>query len=493
MLLSELVSGLSCKIVQKGREEEITSLSYDSRKVSKGSLFICEKGANFDGTSFLPDAAAKGAVAAVFEGALALPEDLEKREALSQMSLIEVADLTEAKVHLVGRFHQKAFANLRAVGVTGTNGKTTTTTLIHHIAQALHEKSGLIGTNQILVGDEAQEAVFTTPPAVELGRIFENMHEKGVSTVIMEVSSHALEQRRTGMIRFALGVFTNLSEDHLDYHKTMENYLKAKEKLFLQCEEGLVNGDDEAGKEILAQKRCPMHSYGLSEECEFRAENLSMNSRGIAYDFYRGTELLGRLRYPVPGLFNVYNTLAAAGACVLLGFAPQDVLREMDLDRPIVPGRFQTFTSPDDVTVVVDYAHTPDGLEKVLKTAREFTKGRLICVFGCGGDRDPIKRPIMGRIAGEISDFCLITSDNPRTEDPLAIIGMVEEGVKAAKASYRIEPDRRAAIAEAVAMAKSTDVVVVAGKGHEDYQIIGTTKYHLDDREEVEKALSERK
>jgi UDP-N-acetylmuramoyl-L-alanyl-D-glutamate--2,6-diaminopimelate ligase len=316
------------------------------------------------------------------------------------------------------------------------------------------------------------------------------MKQAGMQKVVMEVSSHALDQHRVENVKYQIGMFTNLSQDHLDYHQTMEAYLQAKCKLFYQSEIGLINGDDEAAETILKTKACPFVTFGLAPERDYRAENVEMDGNGLSYDWYYKEEKLGRIQYPVPGKFNVYNTLAAASACHLAGVPAEKIVESMDVQVALVPGRFQMFKGEDGVTAIVDYAHTPDGLAKVLETAAEFAKGRIITVFGCGGDRDNKKRPIMGEIAGRMSQYCVITSDNPRTEDPEAIIDEVEMGLKPTGCDYERIVDRREAIAKAIAMAKPEDIVMVAGKGHEDYQIIGREKTHLDDREEVQKALA---
>ena len=488
MKIRDVLRGIDYQLLQKGNENweetEVTGLIYDSRKVTEGSAFACENGTVYDGIDFLNMAGEKGAVLAVM--------DKQPSQFPAGVSMVLVGDVMDAESRMAANFYPEALEDIVMIGMTGTNGKTTTSTLMHHIFMENGTMCGLIGTNENRIGDLHEAATHTTPYPFELYPLFERMKEGGVKTLVMEVSSHALDQHRVGQVHYHIGMFTNLSEDHLDYHKTMEAYLEAKCKLFYQSDIGLINGDDPASKTILATKACPFVTYGFGEDNTYRAVNSRMDAKGLDYDWYKGEKLLGHVHYPVPGRFNIYNTLCAASACHLAGVAPDVIVRGLNLEKPLVAGRFETYHSVDGVTAVVDYAHTPDGLENVLETAREFVKGRVITVFGCGGDRDPKKRPIMGEIAGRLSDFSIITSDNPRTEDPEAIIDQVEEGIKPTGGEYIRITDRRSAIAKAIDMAKDGDVVMVAGKGHEDYQIIGRVKIHLDDREEVKAALEKR-
>ena len=404
--------------------------------------------------------------------------------------MLLVEDVRLAMAQMAANFYSQALTGVQLIGMTGTNGKTTTSTLMHHVFMDNALPCGLIGTNENRIGHERRAATHTTPYPFDLYPLFNEMKQAGMQKVVMEVSSHALDQHRVENVKYQIGMFTNLSQDHLDYHKTMEAYLEAKCKLFAQSEIGLINGDDEAAEKILATKACPFVTFGLAPERDYRAENVEMDGSGLSYDWYYKEEKLGRIQYPVPGKFNVYNTLAAASACHMAGVPAENIVKSMDVKVALVPGRFQMFRGNDGVTAIVDYAHTPDGLAKVLETAAEFVKGRIITVFGCGGDRDNKKRPIMGEIAGRMSQYCVITSDNPRPEDPEAIINEVEAGVKPTGCAYERITDRKEAIARAIAMAEPEDVVMIAGKGHEDYQIIGREKIHLDDREEVQKALA---
>lgn len=485
MTITQLMKGIEYEILQEGDwEQEVTELVYDSRKVTPGACFACESGLVFDGTDFLDSAREKGAVLAIMEK--------RPKQYPEGLTMLLVPNMMKATAYIAANFYPQALEDVQLIGMTGTNGKTTTSTLMHHIFMENQMRCGLIGTNENKIGEKTMPTVHTTPYPFDLYALFEEMHEAGMQKVVMEVSSHALEQNRVAGVHYHIGMFTNLSQDHLDYHKTMEAYLAAKCKLFYQCDVGLINGDDAAAETVLQTGACPFVTFGLKKGRDYRAENVTMSAEGLAYDWYYQDKKLGHIQYPVPGRFNVYNTLAAASACHLAGLSPEVIVRGMDIREAIVAGRFQTFRGRDGVTAIVDYAHTPDGLENVLQTAAEFAKGRIITVFGCGGDRDNKKRPVMGEIAGRMSQYCIITSDNPRTEDPERIIDEVEEGVKPTGCPYERIADRRQAIARAIAMAGAEDVVMIAGKGHEDYQIIGREKIHLDDREEVKKALEGR-
>lgn len=485
MKIEQVMAKVQYTVIQTGDwQAEVTSLVYDSRKAAPGACFACESGLMFDGTSFLTSAREKGAVLAVMDK---MPE--QRPEGLT---MLLVKDVRLAMAQMAANYYAQALSGVQLIGMTGTNGKTTTSTLMHHIFMDQQVPCGLIGTNENRIGNEHRKATHTTPYPFDLYPLFDEMRQAGMQKIVMEVSSHALDQHRVENIRYQIGMFTNLSQDHLDYHKTMEAYLAAKCKLFRQSEIGLINGDDPAAETILAEGACPLVTFGLAPERDYRAENVQMDGQGLSYDWYYRGEKLGHIQYPVPGRFNVYNTLAAASACHMAGIAPEQIVRSLDVPVAFVPGRFQVFRGSDGLTAIVDYAHTPDGLAKVLETAAEFAKGRIITVFGCGGDRDNRKRPIMGEIAGRMSQYCIITSDNPRTEDPEAIIDEVEAGVKPTGCPYERIADRRRAIEQAIRMAQPEDVIMIAGKGHEDYQIIGREKIHLDDREEVKKALEAR-
>lgn len=489
MKIQDLMKQIDYRVLQEGtpdwKERQVTQLVYDSRKVTPGACFACESGLVFDGTTFLEAAARSGAVLAVMEK--------EPEQYPQGLTMLLVTNVRQAMAAMAKNFYPAALEGVRLIGMTGTNGKTTTSTLMHYIWMQAGISCGLIGTNENRIGERHVKATHTTPYPFDLYPLFETMKEAGNRVIVMEVSSHALDQHRVEGVRYQLGMFTNLSQDHLDYHKTMQAYLEAKCKLFYQSERALINGDDAVAPQILATQACPFTTFGLGKNCDYRAEAVTIDAEGLSYDWYFHNEKLGHIHYPVPGQFNVYNTLAAISACHMEGLSAQQITESIDAIRhAFVPGRFQVFRGSDGVTAVVDYAHTPDGLKNILETAAEFTKGRIITVFGCGGDRDNKKRPIMGEIAGRLSQYAIITSDNPRTENPDQIIAEIEAGLAPTHCPYATISDRRQAIAQAIAMAQPEDTVVVAGKGHEDYQIIGREKIHLDDREEVQKALQTR-
>ena len=461
-------------------DPEVNDLQYDSRKVEKGSVFFCLRGENSDGHDFAAMAEEKGACAFVCEKKLdsALPQ------LIVEDSRLALAELAEA-------FYGFPHRELKIIGVTGTNGKTTTTHLVKHILDAAGKKTALMGTNHIIIGDETYPATHTTPDSLALSSYLRKMADAHCEYLIMEASSHALKQGRTAAIQFKTGAFTNLTQDHLDYHKTFDDYLKAKEILFTGLDKetgrGIVNHDSPYCRDFLEVSNAPVWTYGLEEGADFRAENIEVSADGTAFDLsFEGKS------YPVKihliGDFNVYNALTAMAIAVAEGLSLETVTEAIATAHQ-VKGRFEKVKERFGPTVIIDYAHTPDGLQNVLETAVKLRTNRVILVFGCGGDRDKTKRPIMGKIGGTYADYSFVTSDNPRTEDPMAIIRMVEEGIRESGGEYEVCCDRRDAIRDAILMAEDDDIVVVAGKGHEDYQIIGTEKHHFDDFEEVKEAL----
>ena len=371
------------------------------------------------------------------------------------------------------------------IGITGTNGKTTTTYLVKHILEdCLGAKVGLVGTIQNMIGDEVLHTERTTPESLELQALFRHMADAGCTHVVMEVSSHALCLHRVDGVTFDVGVFTNLTQDHLDFHKTMEEYCRAKAMLFARSKVGAVNVDDPWAKEILAHATCPVLTYSAKGQAALEATDIRLEPHHVAFTaHYQGTETACTLG--IPGTFSVYNALSALSAALALGIAPEKAAASLATARG-VKGRAEVVPTPGkDYTVLIDYSHTPDSLENILKTVREFARGRVIAVFGCGGDRDPIKRPIMGKIAADLADLVVVTSDNPRTEDPMAIIDQILVGIPKDQTPTTVIENRRQAIRWAMDNAQAGDVIVLAGKGHETYQEIGHEKFHLDEREEV--------
>ncbi len=468
MRLSELVSDLAGHA-----DVEVTSISWDTRRLEPGGLFFALPGYKTDGGLFIDEAFRKGASAVVCADTVTDPRCIPVKNPRRV--------LAEASCAWFGHPAKK----LTLIGVTGTNGKTTTTYLLKEILERVRgAKVGLIGTNQNLIGDQVVETQRTTPESYELQELFSRMVAAGCTYAVMEVSSHALCLDRVYGLQFAAGVFTNLTEDHLDFHKTMDAYRDAKGLLFDQCDKGVVNLDDEAGRFYLAQGRCPMLTYSENKDtADLTAKNLRLYPDRVEFEALSQSELC-RVVLPIPGGFSVYNALAALGCCLALGISLEDAARALSQVHG-VKGRVEVVPTPTEYTVLIDYAHTPDALENVLNTVRGFTKGRVLCVFGCGGDRDRQKRPIMGAIAAKLSQVPIVTSDNPRTEEPVAIIQDILAGFGPKDVKPQVEPDRVKAIHLALRLAQPGDTVVLAGKGHETYQEVNGVKRHMDEREIV--------
>jgi UDP-N-acetylmuramoyl-L-alanyl-D-glutamate--2,6-diaminopimelate ligase len=460
MDLERLVTALGPLEVRGGAPTDVTDLAYDTRAVVPGALFFCVPGDRADGHDFAAEAIERGAAALVVER----PLDLGVPQ-------LVVPSARAAMAVAADEFFERPTDELLLAGVTGTNGKTTTTYLLHSIFDAAGMRPGLIGTIESRVGGEARPAVRTTPEAIDLQRTFRAMLDAGDRSCAMEATSHGSELGRLDRVRFKALVFTNLTQDHLDFHGTMERYFDAKRRLFSEAEPApaaAINVADPWGRELAEDLRSlgrgPLLTYGLTEDADIREHSFT-------------TRLKGR--------FNAENILAAVAVSQLLG-VPESAVREGIESLAGVPGRFEALDEGQPFSVLVDYAHTPDSLENVLRAAREFTAGRLICVFGCGGDRDRGKRPQMGRVASELADVAIVTSDNPRSEDPLAIIEEILAGVVG---DVEVEPDRRTAIGKAITMAGAQDVVVIAGKGHEQGQELADRKIPFDDREVAREAL----
>jgi UDP-N-acetylmuramoyl-L-alanyl-D-glutamate--2,6-diaminopimelate ligase len=483
MKLRELLSGLSNGRVSGDLDTEILGLTYDSRQVSAGYLFVAIRGTAADGNRFVPQAIVKGAAAVVSSSppieALAFP-------------WIQVENERDVLARLAGNFYGHPTRKLHLVGVTGTNGKTTTTYILESILKAAGRPAAVFGTIKYRGPGFEFEAERTTPEAPDLQKLFKQVVDAGWEHAVMEVSSHAIEMKRVAGLHFDVAVFTNLSRDHLDFHGDMETYFKAKRRLF----EGLsgtmprkmvLNIDDPRYDDLRSLDPSRVLSYGMqvaSDICPLRY-NFGWEGTDAAYKTPVG-EL--EVRTSLMGKPNLFNIGAAIGAAVALD-VPADAIKRGIEDLHNVPGRFELVNAGQPFRVIVDYAHTDDALEKLLTSAREITTGRLLVVFGCGGDRDKTKRPVMGEVAARASDYAIVTSDNPRTEDPMAIIGAIEEGMKGAK--HAVYVDRREAIRAALAMAKEGDSVVIAGKGHEPYQTIGETSHPFDDRLVTRELLNE--
>ncbi len=476
MKLSQVLKDV--KVKNKYNDVEVKDITADSRQVEAGHLFVCIKGASFDGHSVAEDMLKKGAVAVVCDHDLGL----EKQ--------IIVEDTRKAYSPICASFFGNPADNLKLIGLTGTNGKTTTTFLIKQILENVGKKCGLIGTVQNMVGSEVYPAHYTTPDPYELQSLFRKMVDANCEYCIMEVSSQALAQGRVEGIHFYIGAFTNLTQDHLDYHKTWKNYFEAKKLLFKACDIAVTNVDDENGLKIVDGCDCKVVTYGVDNmKADYTARNVRFASDGVKYDLIG--EKIGRVICPIPGRFSVYNSLCAISVALTLGVDFTDVLEAISKSNG-VKGRIEVVPTPNQgYTVIIDYAHSPDGLQNIISSLHEIAKGRVVTVFGCGGDRDKTKRPKMGKIAASLSDFCVVTSDNPRSEVPSAIINDILEGMKDTKTPYKVVENRKEAIAWAMKNAQKDDIILLAGKGHETYQILPTGTIHFDEREAVAEILEE--
>jgi UDP-N-acetylmuramoyl-L-alanyl-D-glutamate--2,6-diaminopimelate ligase len=497
MTLAKLLEGVQVSkmfAMQYGKhvlthDVNVRAVQYDSRKVERGDLFVAIRGTSVDGHAYIQQAVERGAVAVIVENDAAV-HDFFFLHAL--VLKIVVQDSRKALAQCAANFYGHPSAGMRLIGVTGTNGKTTTTHLIKAVLEAAGEKAGLIGTIRYQVGTEDLPATHTTPESLELQALFATMRERGCASVVMEVSSHALAMHRVEGARFAAGVFTNLTQDHLDFHGSMESYFAAKKILFDSLATDAVavtNLDDRYGSAMVRGTHSRCLTYGAAGEV--KALDVSMSMTGMSFTVARGDERF-EVRTALTGRFNVQNVLATAATGLALGIDQRSIARGLQ-NLTSVRGRFEQIPSPAGWVAVIDYAHTPDALENCLATIRGVLPagaGRVLCVFGCGGDRDRGKRPIMGRIATRMSDVVIVTSDNPRFEEPDRIIADILAGVGHDR-EVRVEPDRRTAIHMALELARPGDVVLVAGKGHEDYQSVLGVKTHLDDREEVETFIRE--
>ncbi len=474
MHLKELLAGVEVLEDRSGKDVEISGICYDTRELKAGELFVALPGYKTDGHRFLKEAVEKGAAAAVCERA---PEE--------EGPWITVRDAREALAVLSANWFGHPAKALTVLAVTGTNGKTTTTSLLKWVLErTLGARVGLIGTNQNMIGDEILPAKRTTPESYEVQRLLRAMVDAGCNWAVMEVSSHALVLRRVEGISFRAGVFTNLTQDHLDFHKSMEEYRRAKGLLFRQCDTAVLNLDDEAGRYYAGTVQVPKFTYSENKDrADLTAKNLRLFPDRVEFEAVT-TGCIQRVRLPIPGGFSVYNALAVLACTLTLGI-PLSRSAQALADAPGVKGRVEVVHVSAPYTVLIDYAHTPDALENVLTTVRDFAQGRVICLFGCGGDRDRSKRAVMGAIAASLSDLVIVTSDNPRTEEPEAIIDDILSGMEGSDTPRLVEVDRRVAIRRALELGKAGDVIVLAGKGHETYQEVGGERRHLDEREIV--------
>lgn len=464
----------------------ITGIQYDSRKVVLGNLFVAIKGFQSDGHKYIKQALDNGAIAIMIS---------DEAYCSNEYPWILVEDDRLALAQISNAYYGHPSEKLTLIGVTGTNGKTTTTNLICTIIEAQGQKTGLIGTIHNRIGSRVLEGSRTTPESLELQEMLAEMVEEGIRYAVMEVSSHALELQRVSCCDFDIAVFTNLTQDHLDYHETMENYCQAKTLLFRMLgakgetaglqKTAIINLDDPWANHFILASNVPVVTYSMHKDASWKAEDVQVGAEGVHYTVDHHP-----VNLHLTGNFNVYNSLAALAAGEAMGFSPEAVIKALE-DVKGIAGRFQTVRGARGFSVIVDYAHTPDGLKNVISTAQAFAEGRVITVFGCGGDRDRTKRPLMGEVAAKLSDFCVVTSDNPRTEQPVQILQDILPGVEKHMSAeqYHVEVDRRKAINFAVQMAESGDVVLLAGKGHENYQDVNGKKHHFDDYEIAQEAI----
>lgn len=479
MKLSEMLNDVEVEKTVGSADINIAGIAFNSSEVKAGYVFVCIKGFKTDGHIYAADALDKGAVAIIAEREM--PE--------IAANIIVVKNSRYALAKISAAFYGYPYKRFKLIGITGTNGKTTTTYLIKSVLEQKGFKVGLIGTNQNMVGQTVIPSHHTTPDSLELMKLFAKMADEGAEYVVMEVSSHSLALDRVAACEFSVGAITNVTQDHLDFHKTMENYMAAKAKLFKMCEAGIVNADDASESVMRKAAECPVISYGLENAADVKASDVLLSSKGVDFDVYYKSEKQ-KIKLGIPGRFSVYNALTATSCLLALGFSLEEIAAALENAKG-VKGRIEVVPVHKDYTVIIDYAHTPDGLLNIIKTIRGFAEGRVITLFGCGGDRDKTKRPIMGEIAGKLSDYCIVTSDNPRSEDPGEIIKDILAGISKTDCEYKVIENRFDAIEYALDNAKEKDIVLLAGKGHETYQILKDRTIVFDEREIVMKLLQD--
>ncbi|TPE21832.1 UDP-N-acetylmuramoyl-L-alanyl-D-glutamate--2,6-diaminopimelate ligase [Clostridium perfringens] len=477
MILKSLLKGLDYEVIKGNEESKVQNIRYDNRKIEQGDAFVCVKGFKVDGHSFIGDAIKKGAKTLIVQDDVSVQEDI---------TIIKVRDTRKALAIMSSNYFGNPKDKLKIIGITGTNGKTTSAFIIKSILEKSGLMTGLIGTIANYIGNKKVDAVRTTPESYELHELFKNMVDAGVEYCVMEVSSHSLELDRVYGIQFEEGIFTNLTRDHLDFHKTFENYYNAKFKLFERSNHSIINLDDPYGANIVKdieerEVKTKVSTFSIEKESDFKAFEIKSHSNGS--EFKVNLESVEEFYINIPGEYNIYNSLG----CIICAHnlnIPMDKIKE-GLSDVVIPGRCELVAKEKNLpySIIIDYAHTPDGLENVLTTVKAFTKNRMISVFGCGGDRDKVKRPQMGKIGCELSDIAIITSDNPRSEEPMDIINDIVKPLN--YDNFVIEVNRKEAIRKAMNMALEGDVIVIAGKGHETYQILKDETIHFDEREVV--------
>ncbi|ELC8464427.1 UDP-N-acetylmuramoyl-L-alanyl-D-glutamate--2,6-diaminopimelate ligase [Clostridium perfringens] len=477
MILKSLLKGLDYEVIKGNEESKVQNIRYDNRKIEQGDAFVCVKGFKVDGHSFIGDAIKKGAKTLIVQEDVSVQEDI---------TIIKVRDTRKALAIMSSNYFGNPKDKLKIIGITGTNGKTTSAFIIKSILEKAGFMTGLIGTIANYIGNKKVDAVRTTPESYELHELFKNMVDAGVEYCVMEVSSHSLELDRVYGVQFEEGIFTNLTRDHLDFHKTFENYYNAKFKLFERSNHSIINLDDPYGANIVKdieerEVKTRVSTFSIEKESDFKAFEIKSHSNGS--EFKVNLESIEEFSINIPGEYNIYNSLG----CIICAYnlnIPMDKIKE-GLSDVVIPGRCELVAKEKNLpySIIIDYAHTPDGLENILSTVKAFTKNRMISVFGCGGDRDKVKRPQMGKIGCELSDIAIITSDNPRSEEPMDIINDIVKPLN--YDNFVIEVNRKEAIRKAMNMALEGDVIVIAGKGHETYQILKDETIHFDEREVV--------
>ncbi len=470
MLLSELLKGVNVK--SEYIDREIGDVTDNTKKVTENCAFVCVEGARFDGHNFAKEVMENGAVTVIVSKDLGLKEQ------------VLVDNTRKAYAIMCKNLFGASCDKMTLIGITGTNGKTTTAFIIKDILNEFNIKSGLIGTVKNMVGDKEFHTELTTPDPYDMHKLFKMMADDDIKYCVMETSSQAFHQMRLAGIHFKVGVFTNLTQDHLDYHGTIEEYKKCKKELFKACDIAIMNADDESTDFMLDGVTCDVIKYGIEKDADLKASEIELHDNKVVYKINNNLNV----DFHIPGDFSVYNSLSAIGAVNALGFTLEDTVDAISSAKS-VKGRLELVDTNTPFGVIIDYAHTPDGLEKAINAVRSFTKGRVITLFGCGGDRDKTKRPKMGRMATELSDIVVVTTDNPRTEQPEEIIKDILIGTVGSKAEVITITDRSEAIAHALKIAEKGDTIILAGKGHETYQVIGKERIHYDEREIVKKAL----
>ncbi len=483
MQLSSLIQDVIevVEIVRESENPEIETLIADSRQKCRNGLFFCISGGRVDAHTFAPQAVENGCVAIV----------CERRLEVSVPQII-VTDTRAAMTRIAAAFNGHPEKRLRLVGITGTKGKTTTTYLFKSICEAAGVTCGIIGTTGCIAGRTKLPSKLTTPDPIEMFQILRKMADAGVQIVCMEVSAHALYLRKLAGIRFEAAAYTNLSQDHLDFFETMENYFKAKRILFNSgmVKNAAINVDEETAGTVIEELSCPYVTYGISAKADLYARDIEITESSVSFKLKLRDVPGMRIHLLLTGMFNVYNALAAASLSMIMGFSIDQIKTGLE-SLVSVPGRVEMLPTNTPYRMILDYSHSPDALSNILKTVREFCRGRIILVFGCGGDRDKGKREMMGRIAGEMADFSILTSDNPRFEDPYVILRAIEAGIRPTEADYEVIENRREAIRQAMEMAVGGDIIVLAGKGHETYQDIAGVKHPFDEKEVVQELLAE--